>query len=243
HLIVWLALRARHHPLAPLSWIMGATVWLLVFDIATGGRLQISSVLGYSLHTAARFFGIGNPAFAVLGACAVLVGCTHVQYAPRRREAVLAVACFFAIVVLTDGAPSLGDDVGGILTLVPVFALALIVLSGRRISWKKVIAAGFAAVLVLAAVVGIDYLRPASDRTHIATYFGGGSSDQLTTIARKLSTNARVFTASIWTWTVPIIAIFSLYLLVWEGRAKELLPRNSPVRAGVVGALGVGLLG
>jgi len=33
---------------------------------ATGARLQTASILGYSPHTAARFYGLGNSAFAVL---------------------------------------------------------------------------------------------------------------------------------------------------------------------------------
>ncbi|HEX8771608.1 MAG TPA: lipid II flippase MurJ, partial [Acidimicrobiales bacterium] len=58
--LVALASRARHHPLSPLAWLLGSTVGLLVFDIATGGRLQVASVMGYSPQSAARFFGIGN---------------------------------------------------------------------------------------------------------------------------------------------------------------------------------------
>ena len=50
----------------------------------------------------------------------------------------VAVAGLFAFVVLIDGAPSLGSDVGGILTLVPVFGLTLLVLSGRRLTTRAV---------------------------------------------------------------------------------------------------------
>src|SRR5206468_542151 len=128
------------HPLSPLTWLMGITVAVLLFDVATGSRLQVNSVLGYSPLTAARFFGIGNSAFAVLVATSLLLAGAHLQWAPRRREALVAVAGLLLLVVVVDGAPSLGSDVGGILTLVPVVGVSLIAFSGRRVSWRSIAA-------------------------------------------------------------------------------------------------------
>ena len=48
---------------------------LFLVDVATGARLQMSSVLGYSPHTAGRYTGIGNTAFAVLAATAICRTC------------------------------------------------------------------------------------------------------------------------------------------------------------------------
>ena len=244
--IVALAGRARRHPLSPLSWILGATVAVLALDVATGARLQTSSLLGYSLHTAARFTGFGNTAFATLASTTVLLGAIHVAYAPRRREAVLATACLFAFVVILDGAPSLGSDVGGILTLVPVFGLTLLVLSGRRVGMRAVVAAGAVTLVALALATGIDLLRPASTRTHLgrlaADVGANGFGAFTTTAARKLAVNFRSY-RSPWSWTVVIVAVYMLYVLGWARGWKELLPPGSAVRAGVVGALAAGLLG
>ena len=246
-LAVALASRARGHPLSPLAWLLGCTAALLVFDLATGGRLQVNSVLGYSPITAARFFGIGNSSFAVLAATALLAGALHLQYAPRRREALAAVAALLLIVVIVDGAPTLGDDVGGILTLVPVFGLTLIAFSGRRISWRTVVVLVAVTVAVLGAATLIDVLRPPEARTHLGRVVTGvesqGSGSFVTTLARKAATNLRVFQQTVWSWLVPIIAVFLLYLLIWERRLSRLLPRRSPLRIGVVGALAAGLLG
>ena len=65
----------------------------------------------------------------------------------------------------------------------------------------------------------------------------------MTTVVRKLSTNVRILGTSVWTWMLPIIAVFTIYLLVWERRWEALLPRGSALRAGAVGALTAGLLG
>ena len=34
--------------MSPLGWLMGLTAAVLMLDVATGSRLQVNSVLGYS---------------------------------------------------------------------------------------------------------------------------------------------------------------------------------------------------
>ena len=246
-LVVLLATRSRRHPLSPLAWILAATAAVIMIDVATGVRLQTSSLLGYSLHIAARFYGLGNAAFAVLAACSLLVAAIHVHYAPRRREALFTAGAFLALVVVVDGAPSLGDDVGGILTLVPAFGLTMLVLSGRRLTWRAVAIAAVAAVVLLGAATAIDLLRDPENRTHLGNLASDvdddGSGIFVTTVVRKLSTNIRILGNSIWTWMLPIITVFTIYLLLWERRWEALLPRRSALRAGAIGALTAGLLG
>jgi hypothetical protein len=242
-----LALRARRHPLAPLAWVMGATAWLLVLDVATGARLQTASILGYSPHTAARFFGLGNTAFAVLAATALLAAVLHVAHAPRRGEALAGAAAFLLFVIVIDGAPPLGNDVGGILTLVPVFGLTLYVLTGRRLSWRAVGIAVGAAVAVLAVAAVVDVLRPPDARTHlgrvVADTWNDGDDSLFSTMARKAEANVRVLRSSVWTWAVPIVTVFMLYLLAWRRMGRRLLPLGSPLRVGLQAALAAGLLG
>lgn len=241
-----LAARAQRHPLAPLSWIAGATVAFLVADVATGARLQLSSVLGYSPHTAARYTGFGNTAFAVLAACAVVAATIHVEFAPRRREAVLTAAGIFAVVLVADVWPTLGADVGGVLTMVPVFGLTLAVLYGRRLSWRWVALAAGVTVVVLAVLIGIDLTRAPEARTHLGRFVsgvGGDDSTFLTTISRKWSTNVSLFGRTIWTWMVPIMAAFVVYVLVIARGWQRLLPARSAARAGVVGTLFAGIVG
>ncbi|MDQ1397655.1 MAG: hypothetical protein QOG64_2914, partial [Acidimicrobiaceae bacterium] len=244
--LVALALRARRHPLSPLSWILGATVGLLVADVATGARLQASSLLGYSLHTAARFTGIGNSAFAALAAATLLLAATHLHWGPRPREALVAVACLFAAVVLVDGAPSLGDDVGGILTLVPIFGVVLLVLSGRRLRIRTLAIALVATIAVLGVATTVDLLRPPEARTHLGTFAASlthrGSSNFSTTVARKLSTNLRTY-KSPWCWIVVILALYMLWVLGWRRGWSRFLPPGSALRVAVVATLSAGVLG
>jgi hypothetical protein len=245
--ITALALRAgRGRPLAPLAWVSGATVALLVGDLATGGHLQTSSLLGYSYNTAARFTGLGNTAFGVLAASSVLAVALHVHHAPRRAEATVTAAGVLALVALADGAPSLGSDVGGILTLVPVFALTVVALSGRRLSLRAVALAGGAAAVLLAVATGIDLLRPPAARTHlgelVARVADEGIEPLRTTVGRKVSANLRSF-RSVWAWMVPIIGAYLLAVLAWARGWDRLLPPRSALRAGLAGVLGAGVVG
>ncbi|WP_229023212.1 glycosyltransferase [Actinomarinicola tropica] len=254
HVVLWLvalaialaAARVRRRPLVPLALICGLTVLLLLLDMAFGAPLQMSSLLGYSPHTAARFTGFGNTTFAVFGACAVVAAALHVHHAPRRRDALAAAGAMFLVVLVADGAPQLGADVGGILTYVPVFALTLWALAGRRISMKVLVLAGVATLVVLALAVGLDLLRDPDDRSHLARFVLASGDDQgnfWTTISRKWATNLRVLRQSIWAWMVPIIAVFALYVLVVARGWRRLLPMGSAVRAAVIGTLATGVLG
>jgi hypothetical protein len=238
--------RARRHPLAPLSAIAGATTFVLVADVATGANLQMASVLGYSPHTAARYEGFGNTAFAVLAACAVVFAAIHVAYAPRRREAIVTAGAVLAVVLLADVWPTLGADVGGVLTMVPVFGLLMVALSGRGVSWRQVALFATATLVVLAVVATVDLVRPEESRGHLGRFVAGaagGDGTFLTTIERKWATNVRLLGRTVWTWMVPLTAGFMMYVLVIGRGWQRLLPAGSALRAGVVGTIAAGLQG
>ncbi|MDP9388779.1 MAG: hypothetical protein M3Q48_12915 [Actinomycetota bacterium] len=243
--LVAVALR-RPGPLGPLAWVCGATLGVLLLDVWTGARLQTSSLLGYSPYTAARFTGLGNAAFAILTATTVIAGCLHVHHAHRRREALVATGLLFALVALSDTAPPLGADVGGILTLVPVFGLVLLALTGRRLSRRAVALATGGAVLALAGVAAADVLRPPEARTHlgqlVARVLDDGWAPFATTIGRKVASNIRT-SRSPWTWVVPIITAYMIWMLAWARGLSELLPRRSALRIAVAGTLAAGALG
>ena len=239
-------IRSPRRPMAPLAWILGVTLALLVVDVATGARLQLASLMGYSPETVARFYGVGNPTFAVVAATALLAAALHLEHAPRRKEALVAVGAVLALVVVVDGAPGLGDDVGGMLALPIVFTLAMVAFSGRRLSWRSVVLAVAAAVVVVGLATAVDLVRAPDARSHLgrlaAETVNDGEGGLVTTIARKAEASFRILRASVWSWLVPVIAAFGLFVLA-KGRAAHLLPPGSPRRIGLAAALAAGLLG
>ena len=157
----------------------------------------------------------------------------------------MAVGAVLALVVVVDGAPGLGDDVGGMLALPIVFTLAMVAFAGRRLSWRSVALAVAVTVIVVGLATVVDLVR-APD--------AAATSDAW---RRRRSTTARV------AWSPPsparrrpASASCGLRCGVAGsrhrrlrpvrragGRAADLLPPGSPRRIGLAAALAAGLLG
>ena len=244
-LVGWVASRFRRHPLAPFGLVCGATAALIVADLATGGRLQVSSVLGTAPHTTYRFTGLGNAGFAVLAASALVAVGIHVDAAPRRREALATAACALAVVVVADVAPWMGADVGGILTLLPVSALTLLALSGRRLRARTLLLAAGLTVVGLAVVLGIDLLRPPEARTHLARFVTDtlADGDLGPTLRRRWTANTRMLTQSAWTWFVLPLAVAFAWAVARSPRVRARVPLGPSTRIGVLAALAAGVFG
>ncbi|MDO8105977.1 hypothetical protein Q6348_02070 [Isoptericola sp. b441] len=168
-LAAWLLARAlrpaavRRPGLEP--WLLGGAVatvtWLvLTVDGVTGTTLQQGSVLGSSATVGARFYGFGNLTFAVYAASALVLAGALAAAARSRVAAVAAVGAVGAVTVVVDGWPGYGADIGGILALVPAFAVLLLGLTGRRVTGRRVLAALGLAVLVVAAIGIWDWAGP-----------------------------------------------------------------------------------
>ena len=130
----------------PSSW--SALNWFLqVVDVVLGSRLQLDTPFGYSPIVAGRFQGLGNLAFALLAASAIVVA-TGARRAcasrrgrrrrDRRRDAAGLPRCGRSACwrsrSSSTGCPVVGADVGGVLATVPAFALVLVLLAGWRVS-------------------------------------------------------------------------------------------------------------
>ena len=236
--------------LAPL-FLIGFNLLVLLVDVIVGSPLQINTVFGYSPTIAGRFAGWGNLAFALAAATAIVVatglwGVGALQGKGRRLTLIAAIV--LGVVIVADGLPSLGSDVGGVMALVPASAIVVLLLSGRRVDWKRLVAIGLATVALLTVFATIDLARPKQDRTHlgrIASKVVDADSGGLSTvIQRKLKANIDILTSSIWTWIIPF-AIGFLGLLVWR-RSNLLLAleeRIPGLRACLIGALIAGFLG
>jgi hypothetical protein len=164
---------------------------VLVFfgDALSGARLQVDSLLGYNALHAGRFVGFGNVAFAVLGAGSVLAASLLATGRPR-RVALAAVAAVAVPVLALDGAPHWGADFGGVLTLVPTFAVLALLVAGAGVTWRRLVAAQAAGGLVVGAVAWLDYLRPADARSHFGRFVGTVvDGTAWATIERKLLTS------------------------------------------------------
>ena len=248
--LVAVASAVTRRPLDRLLVIAGFTLATIAADLMTGGRLQLNTVFGYSPIVAGRFAGAGNIAFAILGASTVLTGALIVNRWPG-RAALWAVAGLFCFVIVVDGAPAFGSDVGGVLALVPALAVTWVLLSGRRPSVRILalgVAGALAALAVLAVFIAIDLSGPPASRTHLGRLVedirARGLDVLAETIQRKAASNLRVFRSTIWTLFVPPgLAALAWFLARPRGRWERLAETFPKLRAGLVGGLLVAVLG
>ena len=145
----------------PLAWLV---------DAAAGAPLAFNNPLGMNAVVAGRFYGVSNTAFAlVAGALVVVIASAWEVLGGGRRSALLVTALLGGAALLVDGAPQLGADVGGALTLVPTLAFLAAGLAGLRLSWRRWSAIGATTVLVVGGFAVVDLLRP-GEPTHLGRF-------------------------------------------------------------------------
>jgi hypothetical protein len=204
----------RGRLLGPLGVVGGVTAVVLAVDVATGARLALDSMMGPGALVAGRFYGFGNPAFALFATAMLLATVALADpllRAGRRALAVTVVAVMGLLAVVIDGAPGIGADFGGPPALVPGFAILALLVAGVRLTWRRVVAVLAAGAVTVVGIALVDWLRPPDERTHlggfIETVLDGGLG---TVLARKAETNLRILFGSEQT----LLAIGGLLLVV-----------------------------
>jgi hypothetical protein len=257
----WLFLFGVGAVIALISWLttdragvttlivaLGVLVGLIIVDVATGARLQFNTVFGYTPTVAGRYAGLGNLGYAQLAAGAVLLAGLLAYRIGGRRGALIAVA-LLGVAIIVDGAPFFGSDVGGVLSMVPAYAVTATLLLGWRVRWRLVALYGAATLGLLALFAAIDLTRPESKRTHLGRMISsgrgsGGFHSTSTVIERKLSENTSVLFGSIWTIMLPVVLAGIAYLIYRApGRMRGLHERIPQLSAALVGLLIVTVLG
>ena len=246
-LLVVLSQKTGKHPLAPALFLMGLTIAILVFDVATGNNLQLSSLLGLSLNSAGRYYGFGNISLALLAAGSIMIATIVLDISVAKREVAIIASGFLLFILVVDGAPVLGNDIGGIITLAPVFTFVIARMLGWRITWKTVIIGLIAAMGALALAAAADLLRPGDTHSHFGKLIDSIRDDgwqPLTdTIQRKLGALFRLVENSVWTRLIPIGVVYLGFVLGWRHRWRDLFDRHPFLRLGILASLAAGLLG
>lgn len=145
----------------PLTWLV---------DAAAGAHLAFNNPLGMNAVVAGRFYGVSNTAFAlVAGALVTVIAAAWNQLGRSRRTALILTCLLGGTALIVDGAPQLGADVGGALTLVPTLALLGADLAGLHLSWRRWLAIGTTTLLVVGGFAVVDLLRPGGP-THLGRF-------------------------------------------------------------------------
>ncbi len=231
----WLAVDAVGALMGALACVVG----LLALDVVTGASLQMNAVFGYTPTVAGRFAGVGNLAFAQLSAAALLLAAL-VAWRRDGRHGWGVAALLLAAVVLVDGLPFWGSDVGGVLALVPAAGLLLVLLSGRRPRLATWLLLGVAAVVVVGSFLATDLARPEEERTHLARLAESVDAtglDAFVVVARrKIAANLSVLTSSALVLAVPVLLAIAGWSF-WRGPGPYgVLQRRIPPLRPAMGA-------
>ena len=241
----------RKHTLGPVLFVSVVTVLVLAYDVLTGSQLQMSTLLGEPLLIASRFYGIGNSALA-LYCCALLLavaGFASLTTKPILRILIVTVPVFISSVILA--APGLGTKFGSVPTLIIGVAYLVLAAAAIKFSLKRMgLTVGIAGVVML-AVLFIDWLRPADQRTHFGRFFDSIiSGEALGVLARKIGMNIDILTQSWMTLLLPLIIIGVFWLALTPQRfslqgLSDAYDRIPLLRAGMISLailLGVGTI-
>lgn len=236
-----LALRWPCRELAPLTFVGGLTAVVLAVDVITGTRLSIAAPLGLQPLVAGRFYGFGNVQYALFATGCLLVAVALAHSAARngrRLAAVSAVAAVGGCAVILDGAPGLGTDLGGPLSITPAFFLLALLAAGARVSAGGLAAAGVGSLGIVGGLAVADWLRPAEQRTHFGRFIQSlvdGEAGAI--VSRKLAQNLAILVGSPLTLLALGAILLTLLVLVaprrWGGPAP-VFDRAPLLRAGVL---------
>jgi hypothetical protein len=147
--------------------------------------------------------------------------------------------------VVLDGAPAFGSDFGGVLSLVPAFALLALRAGEVRVSLVRLGLVALAAVAAVSAFAVADYLRPPDSRSHLGRFVAQVvDGDAATIIRRKLHANLNLLTHSVLTLLVPVaVAFLALLLFRPRGGLRQAIERSPEFEAGLLAVLALQLVG
>lgn len=212
---------------------LAVVVALFAGDVLAGAPLQVNSVFGYSVAVAGRFAGIGNLAFALFAAAVVLLAALVVHRWGDR--ALPAVVVIFVSVVLLEGLPMLGADVGGVLSMVPAFLVAALILHGRQIGLRHAVAAAVVAAATVLSFAFIDAARPEGERTHLSRLaehlVDGRASSFGDSLTRRLQASFGDAEGAAWLLVLTVVALVGAYVVL-VSRGLVVPGRRSPRRPG-----------
>lgn len=236
--IMWavaLVVAARAPLRVPIAAVSLLTTVIILADQWLGAPLSFTNFFGYSPLLAARFYGLGNEAAAVLvGSSITGLALLFDQWPDSKWTRIgkrYGIPVVGALVVVTAAAPFLGANVGVAIWGIVGFIVAWVLMNGHHVSWKTVFWMFFAVAAVIAAFAAVD-LFGGGAQTHLGRALTsaeqGGFIELWNIIARKAATNTRVLTRTNWAYILVAVLAF-LGFMRWrpQGDFAETL-KDSP---------------
>ena len=205
----------RRGPADPIMLALGGIVTVHVLDALTGARLELGTVFGYTATVGIRLAGLGNPGSAQLCASALLLA-TFLAWRIRPPAGRRIARALLGVVLVVVAAPMWGQDFGGAISAAPAYLLLGLLLWGRRITARAVLALGGTLVAVGVLVGLVDLARPPDSRTHVGRFFEKvGDGSFATVLGRKIALMLHTFSSTGWVLLV-VSVLAGLAYVVWR---------------------------
>jgi len=207
--------------------------------------MQPGSMLNSRPIFGLRWYGFGNVTFAAYASAGLLLAgyIAHRCLAAGRRGAALAAvgAVGFGIVIC-EGWPSMGSDFGGVIALTPAVLWLMLALSGVRMTWPKLLAIGGSAVLAVALISVLDWLRGPDRRTHLGNFVQRIlDGDALDVISRKAVASAETIASIVGIGSLLIGVV--LWIVIFVYVVPRISSDFSTARSALIATLIVAIVG
>ena len=234
------------HNAKEIALISVLTTFVVLFDALFRGLLSQYSVLGYSLITGARYYGLGNEFTGIVMGSLLLVSGFYLHYFGRFLRNLWVISIFFLISLTLITFPFFGANIGDVIPIFTFLGVTLLLYWNRPISLRRLLYIGGFVSLLLIVFAFYDSMR--SNPTHLGQLVHriaqNGWHSACMMIQRKLAMNWKLIKYSRWTTVVLIVLIlFPLTLRHPRGPLLRVFKHYPTLRSSYIGIALAGLGG
>lgn len=156
--IAYILNRIFNQKLKAMAILGLATSVFLIIDIYFIKKLMIISPLGSDAIAGGRFYGIGNDYMGILLGSTLLGLFSLFQLYKTKKTTMMMWVLFYMFLVIIALSPFFGANMGGALSATIVVLLSVLIISGRKVSFKKTIIIMVSVIIGIILLAGLDAL-------------------------------------------------------------------------------------
>jgi hypothetical protein len=221
-----------------------AAAAVVVFDLFSGGSLQLNGVGGYSAVEGARYAGIGTIGLGVFVAGLMLAAGVAAQRVARswRPVAVAVLGCVGVVIV---GSPYFGSDAAGAIALTAGVCVSVVMATGGWLTVTRLGAAVIAGLVVTTAFAALDLSRVPAERGSLGRFLTAIQDGSAGLVVQRVSSeNVASVATNPLSVLAAVSAVFVFFVLLqhWGGlrRLFGIYPALRAVAAGIAVAVLLG---
>lgn len=204
----------KHDDLKQMGFYAMLTIGLIIVDCILGTPLMKGCIMSYDAINGARYYGVGNEYEGVTIASAIFALAVLLNYKkiPKWLAVVLSL-----VILVTSAMPSMGANVGGAISECVTYLLFILLMFDIKLDFKKIVLIGVAAVLLVVAFAGLDFIMGSESHLSVFTnqIIQEGPAAIFNTFGRKIQMNLKLARSSVWV-NILIVSIIIIGVLIFK---------------------------